>query len=183
MHSSATANRDSTKERLRQVLISGFILTYIIFTALWLCPPSNWRSAFLGRGKAIINYVGLWQDYSLFSPPKNFNGNVEAEVLLANGSKTLWTLPSFDNLDLLKRMQIERYRKLINDNVYYNGHRLLWPDFARYIADGLQNEKLEVKQVTLARRWRDLRLPDANGNITESSVQVLPYYTYSVTVH
>ncbi len=169
----------------RKPLISTFIACYIYCGGLFLCPPTGgWRQTLLAPFWGLIEYVGLWQYYCVFVPPRMFNLYLEASVTLDNGGVIIWKYPRMELLGLFEKLQKERYRKFYNDVANYPPNEVLWPDLARYIARRVyaQQGKRPV-EVTLVRYTSDL--PTPTGDPQKPLVdkyESTPFFTYPVQI-
>ncbi|MBI2812002.1 MAG: hypothetical protein HYX67_14395 [Candidatus Melainabacteria bacterium] len=148
---------------IRIPVISVLIVFYIGTSALYLSPPSLWRQRLLAPFWNFIEYTGLWQYYTVFSPPRSFNLYLEGEVELANGKTVIWKYPRVEQLGLVEKMQKERFRKLYNDIANEPTDGVLWPDLARYIARQVYAETgVRPVKVGLIRYWSDTPAPTSD---------------------
>ena len=152
-----------------------FIVSYLFLSILWLCPHCDLRTALLGHGQDFINYVGLWQNYALFAPPKNFNGYIEAVVESTEHKEVSWKLASPRSLSWLEQQRLDRWHKLVNDNIYWNDNRILWSDFATHVAKSTTDTTL--KRVKLVRHWLDINVPDLESR--SNSAQTVCFFEQS----
>ena len=144
-------------------MISALIFFYIGTSILYLCPPSAWRQRLLSPFWNFIEYAGLWQYYTVFAPPRNFNVYVEGEVELANGKTIFWKYPRMEQLGFLEKMPKERFRKLYNDIANEPTDAVLWPDLALYIARQVYAETgIQPVKVGLVRFWSDIPPPTSD---------------------
>ena len=68
--------------------------------------------------------MGFDQDYSMFAPkPRDDNLHLLAIVMHKDGAAEIWRYPRMEELDLLTRMQKERYRKFGHDNIASPGFK------------------------------------------------------------
>jgi hypothetical protein len=170
--------------RLRKPTITMFIVFYIYCGALFLSPPTEWRQTLLSPFWNFIEYVGLWQYYTVFVPPRIFNLYLEGNVKLENGELLVWKYPRMEQLGLIEKMQKERYRKLYNDIANNASDGVLWPDLARYIARKVyvQHGKRPI-EVTLVRYWSDI--PPASGDPLprlSNKYDSLGFFTYPIRI-
>ncbi|HEY9759054.1 MAG TPA: hypothetical protein V6C97_28065 [Oculatellaceae cyanobacterium] len=159
---------------LRQSLISVLIFTYVYLSALWLSPPSDTRTALLGSGKNFINYAGLWQNYTLFAPPKGFNGHIEVIAKSDGGTTTSWRLSHPRNLTWIEQQRLDRWRKLTEDTIYWKANSALCPDFASYVAQTMTPSGSKNTNVKLLRRWTDIHISELDQ--TKASAQTICFY-------
>lgn len=166
----------------RKVVISTFIALYIIGAGLWLLCPSPRRDDLLRPMEPVILFSGLWQAYTMFCPnPRDVNLTIEAHLTYADGTKKIWHYPQMEKLNYFERMYKERYRKYGYDHLNWDAEKVLWPDFARYIARINSSPSMSVSSIDLVRRWSVI--PPANigmGKPAPPLDKEYKFFTYQV---
>jgi hypothetical protein len=118
------------------MLISGFIFIYLSAVSIFAFPFSfkPW-SSLRNMVTPMLNTVGLWQNWSMFSPyPRSYQCYVDAEIEYLDGHKEVWSFPRMEQLSFWQRFKQERYRKLVSDNLCQDIHNALMPHIAKYVA-------------------------------------------------
>lgn len=102
---------------------------------------------------------GLWHGWAMFAPvPLRVNVSLEADVLLADGSRVTWVAPRMEQLGYLERYRKERYRKW-RERVRLDAYAAVWPDTARWVARQASRPEAPARHVTLVRRWGPIPRP------------------------
>lgn len=121
--------------RMPKAVISVFILLYVSCIWCYLQPHTRWVNNVMVYVQPTIMYLGLWQNYEVFSPDvRRANIRLVAEVVFADGQTSVWNYPQMEKLSYFDRMVKERYRKLGLDYLNWDKYKKLWPDLARYAA-------------------------------------------------
>jgi hypothetical protein len=138
--------------RFQRILVISFISFYVAILVLPLVPPSSLLKEILEPFRKCVNYLGLWQRYVVFAPPRSYNVYLEATVKLENGEEMVWKYPRLEQMGLLEKAPKIYYRKFFNEFAHYDNNSVLWPDLSRYVARKVysQTGKRPV-QVTLIR--------------------------------
>ena len=177
--SQATAG-GSFWQKVREPVISLFLIYTIAGVGIELCAKSPFRDALKAPFNSYLWYTGLWQNFSVFAPnPKNYNIYLTAVVKFDDGSRAVWQFPRTDTMDVWTRMHRERYRKWAHDNVNSGTKRVWWPDTVRYIARQFKDDRRRPVQVTLVRHWTEIPPPQNPGK--EVKEKVIPFYTQAVS--
>jgi len=96
---------------MRKALAWSFIIFYVYTAGLWLCGPSNIRGLLLTPTRAVFNYLGLWQEFSVFGPnPRKKNLNLTATITYEDGTKREWALSRMEQLTPYQKMFGEKMR-------------------------------------------------------------------------
>lgn len=151
-----------SKLRVPRAVISAFVLFYVGCLWVWLQPNSVWRDNVLTPVKPLIMFLGLWQNYQVFSPdPRLVNVFLDAEVTYADGTTSIWKYPRMEQFGPVEKMVKERYRKLGLDYLNWDVNKKLWPEFALYVArqDRLAHGGTPVK-VKLRRHFARIPAPE-----------------------
>jgi len=82
-----------------------------------------------------MNFVGIWQTYSVFAPPRSNNLHLIAIVTYKDGTTRIYPLPRVDRMPLFDKVRKERFRKYLEDNAAWTEvyGSFLVKDLARYI--------------------------------------------------
>lgn len=163
-----------------RIIVSMALVIYICACIVWMLPESRFRNALYDILKVPMLYTGIWQNFAVFSPnPRLNNMYLSAVVTFEDGSTQYFEFPRNDKLALWQRPQKERFRKFGLDNLYYDQHRVLWPDAARYVARQVR-EKAPVL-VALQRHWQDLPPPERGlGNPLPDEYGLHTFFVYRV---
>lgn len=108
------------------------------------------------------HYIGLDQNFGVFAPaPRNQNPHLVALITYKDGTTKLWMSPRMEQLDLLTRMQKERYRKFFDDNIAWPTYKGMWPGITSYLARSNYDDPDNPPQsVTLIRYSAQVLPPD-----------------------
>lgn len=168
-------------EKLRQIVISLFIVFYIAAITLWISPWSRAKQLLLEPVSDQIYFMGVWQGFGVFAPdPRTNNIRIYATITFDDGSSKIWHYPSMEKLGYLERYCREHYRKFGNDCL--NSTELLWRDFARFVARKHDSKSKHPRTVALVRTWSET-LPIEEGLAKPNPDQSNRYqfYLYRVT--
>jgi len=174
--------KQTFRQRLRKPLISALIVLILYCGSLWILPDSAGRSTLLEPFTPVILYIGLCHKYTMFAPnPKNINLDIDAKVTFSDGSTTVWQYPRIERLGLYERIQKERFRKFGIDHLKNDDHRLLWPDFARWVARINDSGGRHPVRIELERNWADVPPPAVGiGSALPRHWRKFLFYTYGV---
>lgn len=168
----------------RRALINAFIVAYVVLLSLTLMPGSwAWRNAVLRMFNPIILYAGLWQNYSVFSPNvRDINLHIEAIVTYQDGTQIVWPFPRMERLPLFHRIYLERYRKFGHDHLNWDHERVLWPDFARFVARRMNDRgDNKPREIVLKRYWQRIPPPQVGlGRPAPEHINAYEFYRYNV---
>ena len=169
-------------EPARKIMISLFVVMYICAIGLWLLPDSETKETLIAPLEPFILYTGLWQTYTVFAPnPRNFNLDLQATIVYRDGSSSVWKYPRMEQMGLLERMEKERFRKYGYDNLNSADNRVLWPDFARYVARLNRRDGNQPALITLERNWADIAAPAVGmGKPLPAHDHHRRFFTYTV---
>jgi hypothetical protein len=165
-------------EKIKSTLISLFILFHITAIVCWAVPLNTLVfAAIKNEISPYMFFVGLSQNWGMFSNPPNANVRIQAEILYRDGERRVWRFPLPQDLTYTQRYFRERYRKFANDNVRFDDKSALWPDTARYIAR-LNNEQNNPPVIVrLSRESTQIARPGSNDN---APLQHYLFFTYVV---
>jgi hypothetical protein len=169
-------------ERMRIPVISTFLIFYIYGITLWLLLPSPRRDAILKPVEPLITYTGLWQGWTMFSPdPRMVNLDLDAIITYSDGTTTVWQYPRVDKLAFFEKMLKERYRKFGYDHLNWAAEKILWPDFARWVARINNSGGPTPVKVQLERHWAHVPPPEKGiGNPLPPHANQYLFFTYEV---
>jgi hypothetical protein len=143
--------------RFERLLVFAVISFYLAILVLPLVPPIPLLSEVLTPIWTGANYLGLWQRYVVFAPPRSYNVYLEATVKLDNGEEMVWKYPRLEQIGLLEKAPKIYYRKFFNEFAHYDNSSVLWPDLARYVARKVYSQTgKRPLQVTLIRYRADI---------------------------
>ncbi|MFN8657886.1 MAG: hypothetical protein U0105_16215 [Candidatus Obscuribacterales bacterium] len=167
-----------------KAVISVFILLYVSAIWCYLQPHSRWVRNVLVDVEPTIMFLGLWQNYEVFSPDvRRANIRLLAEVQYADGQTSVWNYPQMEKLPYPERVVKERYRKLGLDYLNWEKYKKLWPDLARYIA---RQEKTQHGGTPVSVHLKRCfwYLPDArkalDGTAEKPQERTVEFFTYKV---
>lgn len=146
--------------RIRKPIILVALGWHFAGVILWLCPPCALRTELIAPFVSYLNFFGLWQGWSVFEQPRQYNGYLTAVVTFRDGSQKVWEFPRMEKLGLIEKMFKERYRRWTNDCVSDESKQYLWPDAARYIARLNRDGQNPPAFVTIVRHWMWIPAPD-----------------------
>lgn len=163
-----------------RIIVSSLIALYIVAQALWMMPSSRFRDLLFNPISPFLSYTGLWQIFAVFSPePRYTNLYLSAVVTCADGSAQYFEYPRNDKMGIWERIRKERFRKFGLDNLYWDGHRVLWTDAARYVAR--QFRQRSPVMVSLQRHWHYIPAPAQGlGKPLPQSFQTSTFFVYQV---
>lgn len=150
-----------TTQAAKELVISGFIITYLFFTTIWLLPETKFKERFLEPVKFHWFYWGLDQNWSLFSPSiRDLNFHTTVTVRFKNGMLMLWEPPRMNKLDLAERFRREKFRKWGIDNLPWPDYKMLWPDLARHVGKKLYTAENPPEMLSLNLYWTRFPAPE-----------------------
>lgn len=139
---------------LGQVLLSVVMLVVIACIVLWNLPPGRPHDAVRPVAGAVIQGVGLEQDWALFSPdPRSFDVGVYATLTHRGGRISRWVPPH--NGHYLAPYRTYRWQKYV-ERLRADDNSSMWEPTARWVA--AQGGK-DVVKVVLTRTFRDVVAP------------------------
>jgi hypothetical protein len=163
-----------------RIVVSSVIVFYIAAQALWMMPSTRFRDLLFNPISPFLSYTGLWQIFAVFSPdPRSTNIYLSAVVTGADGSARYVEYPRQNRLDLWDRIRKERFRKFGLDNLYWDAHRVLWEDAARYVAR--QFRERSPVMVSLQRHWHNIPSPEQGlGKPLPDAFETSTFFVYQV---
>jgi hypothetical protein len=167
---------------MRKALTWSFIIFYVYTAGLWLCGPSEVRGFMLTPTRAVFNYLGLWQEFSVFGPhPRKKNIHVTALVTYEDGKKSEWAFRRIEQCNYWEKMFGERMRKFSIEYLAWDNNAFLRPDFARFLVREQNKQGLRPKQIQLVKHWADTPPPEkgiGKPPVPHNNVEIV--YTYNV---
>ena len=168
---------------MRKLLAWSFIMFYVYTAGLWLCGPSNIRGLLLTPTRTVFNYLGLWQEFSVFGPnPRKKNLNLTATITYEDGTKREWALRRMEQLTPYQKMFGEKMRKFTVEYLAWPENSYLYPDFAHYLAVEQLKQGLRPKQIELVSHFAYTPPPEqgiGKPPLPHSNSELL--YTYQVS--
>ena len=147
-----------TRRALRR--LAGSVCLAFVVTAIVVgnMPNSALRSAIDVVADPFRQFTGLFQDWSVYAPPRDISAYVEARVDNRNGSSEVYAIPDRRGLATFADYRWQKYMELIR----MDSSARLWPGFADYIARRAHSDGHDPVRVTLVRRW-SLTTPPGPG--------------------
>lgn len=100
-----------------------------------------------------VNLFGLYQNWVMFATAPSANNYLCAVLLMDNGVKKFVEFPRMDKLNRANRVQLHRFRKFQQSNIFNPAYALLYPQLCRWIINGQGEEaQVHVREVTLFRK-------------------------------
>lgn len=123
-------------QSIRKPLISVFIVINLWIIISYMIPQNPLVQLLQRPFNKYMNFVGLWQTYAVFAPPRANNLHLYALITYKDGSTRIQTLPRLDRMPLFEKVRKERFRKYLEDNTAWTElyGSFLVKDLARYVA-------------------------------------------------
>ncbi|MCP9272022.1 hypothetical protein [Mycolicibacterium arenosum] len=151
--------RSDRWSRLREVMVSGFIIIALIVAAVWSIPDSPIKRALNPSLLPVARATGLDQSWRMFSPdPPRAVSEIETYVQFDSGLRRVWT---FDrDRDILGSFHYDRWRKLKEQLL---NEAQLRPAFAMWVVRQLTQPGEKPLRVWMVRDTRTTPAPGADG--------------------
>jgi hypothetical protein len=163
----------------KEIALSCVIAFYLYQAIASISPDSSLKEAITDPVKNYWNFVGLTQNWALFSPIiRNINYHAATTITFENGEILLWQLPRMDRLDLYQRFRLEKFRKWDVDSLPWPDYKSFWPDFARCAGRLYYSPTNKPKQCSLFYEYTEI--PPASDHLTDR--YELPVHNKPVTV-
>jgi hypothetical protein len=125
---------------------------------LWNLPPGRPREASRPTAGAVVQSLGLEQDWALFAPnPRSYSVGVYATITHRGGRVETWVPPH--NGLLLAPYRTYRWQKYV-ERLRGDDYSGLWEPTARWIA---REHGSDVTKVVLTRTFQEAKVPGAKG--------------------
>ena len=125
---------------------------------LWNLPPGRPREATRPTAGALVQALGLEQDWALFAPdPRSYSVAVYATITHSDGRVEKWVPPH--NGLLLAPYRTYRWQKYV-ERVRADDYSGLWEPTARWLA---REHGPGVTKVVLTRTFQEAQAPGAKG--------------------
>jgi hypothetical protein len=123
-------------QSIRKPLISIFIVTHIWIIISCMIPQNPLVELLHRPFNKYMNFMGLWQTYAVFAPPRANNLHLIALITYKDGTTRIEPLPRLDRMPLFDKVRKERFRKYLEDNTAWTElyGSFLVKDLARYVA-------------------------------------------------
>lgn len=164
----------------RKLILSVFVVCHLIALPLYLLPSSQWSDLLLAPFLPYISFFGLEQNWSVFTPPPQWNARISALIEFDDGSTKTWEFPQMDKLCLVEKMFSERYRKWSSDYVADPRQAIIWPDTAKYVARINTSPGKRPIAVSFVRKATPINLP--NKPISSESEETQIFFTQEFVV-
>lgn len=142
-------------KRLAGSAALAFVVTAIVVGNM---PDSALRSAIDVVGQPFRQFTGLYQNWSVYSPPRDISAYVEARVDNADGSSDVYSIPDRRGAAAFVDYRWQKYMEAIR----FDAASQWWPGFADFIARRARADGHNPVRVTLVRRWSQT-LPPGPG--------------------
>jgi hypothetical protein len=150
-------------QKLREPLVSAFIVLNVVAIALVLSPAFPSRQILLTPFLPYLFATGLFQGSGVFVPrPHVYNIYLTAEIIYSDGSKEDWKNVRMEELNLMERFQKERFRKWSRQNMDTPKPLKWWPETAAYLARLHQRNGKTPVEIRLVRHRTDTTPPGSN---------------------
>jgi hypothetical protein len=145
-----------------RLLISVFLVVTLAAVCVTNLPESHLRREALEPAKPFLHLTGLDQDWRVFAPdPRQTSLRLEARVRYADGRVATWRPPAGG--DFVGAYWDYRWRKWLENAIQDANRKVLWKPAAAFVAREMERPDAQPTNVTLIRRWQDLRPPGAPG--------------------
>jgi hypothetical protein len=145
-----------------RLLISAFILVTLAAVCITNLPESRLRREAMKAAEPFLGATGVDQNWRVFAPdPRQTSLRLEARVRYADGSSAVWRPPAGG--DLVGAYWDYRWAKWLENVTQDANRKVLWKPAALFIVRQMRGLGKRPRQVTLTRRWQDLRAPGAPG--------------------
>ena len=154
----AQAPPGGTLGRPRRVLIHLFVAFHLTAIVCWSLTSSEsaapLNQMLRSRLAPYVIPLGFGQQWDMFAPnPPLSNNLLEAEVTLADGTRTTWRFPRMEEMSKFERYRSERHRKWASERVVAFGRPLapVADAAARYAARQVGRPDNPARKVELVR--------------------------------
>jgi hypothetical protein len=138
---------------LGQVLISALVVVLILVEVGTNLPSSAIARSVGPTSIRIVRLLGFEQAWGVFSPdPRPTSLQFEARVTFADGTQTIWHVPSGD--PVVSNLRYYRWRKWV-ERVRADDYKDIWDPTAHWIASLYAHDRSPVTTVELIRRFHD----------------------------
>jgi hypothetical protein len=119
-------------------------------------PDSTIKSRLIAPAQSYLTAIGLGQNWGVFAPnPRRDVIYVTGHIQYSDGTTSVWSFPVRTGL-----MAYSDYRwQKFGEHVRLDKNRELWQPFAAYLASHESKRGHNPVQVSLMRRWAELRPP------------------------
>jgi len=153
-----------TWSRIRRPLILSFLAWHFSGVLLWLSPDGPLKQKLITPFIGYLNFLGMWQGWSVFEHPRTYNEYLTALVKFKNGSEKIWEFPRMEKMSITEKMFKEGFRRWTNDCVSDTNMSYLWPDATRYIARLNNRTGNPPVSVSIIRHWIWIDPPEIGIN-------------------
>lgn len=138
----------------KEVIISLFIVIYVVGTAIWLLPDTKFKQGALVLLQLPWNFWGLNQNWALFAPSiRETNFHTIVHVRFKNGTMVIWDPPRTKNLDTIQQLRNDRLRKWCSDSLPWPRYKQFWPAMARFTGRKLYTPENPPEELSLYLYW------------------------------
>lgn len=161
-----------------RILISGFVLFVLVGTVVWNLPESKLKRSDSRYVEPVVLALGLDQTWGVFAPePRKQTFDMEARIIYDDGTREIWTMPKAAEpfVSSFRTYHWQKYSEYARNDMPPATLRPL----AGWVARKHNMAGRRPVEVTLVRRWRDLRAPDSES--PRPPWQEHAYFTLQVT--
>lgn len=134
-----------------RAIISGFICFVLAALLVSNLPASELKATAEPAVEGFLDVTALSQTWNLFSPnPRRSTLRLEARLVYDDGTQLIWHQPEGDRL--IGEYRSYRWRKWAT-NMMSDRRSAMWPEVARWIADGHRKDGDLPMEVTLVRQF------------------------------
>lgn len=111
-HACSSKTRGDIDGAAVTILINIFIAAYLIIAWAWHLPATTFLSALVRPLLPLIEWCGLWQDWSMFAPdPPTSRRDLQVFLTLQSGDAILWEPPRVETLSRWRAFVRFRYQE------------------------------------------------------------------------
>lgn len=168
-------------DKVRRAVVSVLVIAYLLSACMYCMPAGLWQATVLRPQRSFMEWSGLWQDWSMFSPdPFLDNTYLTASLRFDDGSATEYELPRMEKMGFVDALYRERWRKFWQDNL--NESNWLCPPFSVYLARKFDSPKRHPTSVELVRHTEEIRHPDDPAALKKGALcQEQTFFRYDVS--
>ncbi len=143
---------------VRRLVASVGLAFVVIAIVVGNMPNSALRSAIDLVANPFRQFTGLYQDWSVYAPPRDISSYVEARVDNADGTSEVYPIPDRRGITAFADYRWQKYMEV----VHLDSGRQYWPALADFMARRARADGHNAVRVTLVRRWAQT-LPPGPG--------------------
>jgi hypothetical protein len=146
--------------RFGHAVITGALVFILVALLAANMPDSYLRTQLNSFVQPVRDGLGLDQDWSVFAPePRRQTFAVEAQITYSDHTVETWTVPTGDPfIAEYRTYHWQKWAEYARADDYQN----LWEPFAAWVARTHNSRVRHPVEVTLIRRWFDLKPPGSH---------------------